>query len=287
MKRITAIIVTYNPDLKQLWNSVERIQKEVDRTIICNNSNYDITNEREYLNLEIINFKGNLGIGRAQNIGMVKAFREKSDFIIQFDQDSLMDENMIKKLLDAYKKLIQMKKKVGIVGPQEYDKDNYEESNPRFFKEKDSIENVNEVKTLISSGSLISKEVFQKFGGMKEEWFIDIIDFEYCWRLKEKGYKMYKVKNAGLAHKLGDGKVKTKIGFSVNIGSPFRHYYQFRNILYSLQLPYSPLYWKIASIIKIIFKIALYPLILEDGRERRKYMIKGVRDFFNKKIGKL
>ncbi|MGL4357752.1 MAG: hypothetical protein ACRCSY_03485, partial [Cetobacterium sp.] len=162
---------------------------------------------------------------------MKKAFENGSDFIIQFDQDSLMDKGMIKKLLETHKKLLLSGEKVGIIGPEEYDIDSFEKKKIKKYKNKEILNGVFKVELIISSGCLISKEIYKEIGEMKEEWFIDVIDFEYCWRVKENGYGVYKDVKAKLAHKLGDGKIKSKINIKIPLGSSIRHYYQFRNIM--------------------------------------------------------
>lgn len=279
-EKIYAIIVTYNPDMENLKKSIERIEREVDGIIICNNSNkmIEVKNDK----IEYINFETNLGIAKAQNVGMKRAFGiYKADFIIQFDQDSLMDVGMIKVLKKTYIEYYKKNKNISIIGPQEYDKDTLEEEKIKFYNKKNtSNTDIIQVEVLISSGCLISKEVYFKIGGMKEEWFIDIVDFEYCWRAKKNGVEILKLKNARLAHKLGEGKVRTRLGFKINIGSPIRHYYQFRNILYSLSLNYIPLKWKVGSVIKLLFKILFYKILLKDGKVRVEYMKKGIIAYF-------
>ncbi|MGL4934739.1 MAG: glycosyltransferase family 2 protein [Cetobacterium sp.] len=287
MKKIYAIVVTYNPELKNLNESLDRILKEVDGVIVCNNSIQNLNILKK--NVECFNFGENLGIARAQSIGMKKAFQEyNADFIIQFDQDSLIDSGMIQKLIQVYNTKYS-KNILAIVGPQNYDKDTLKEEHEKFFNRKKDLEdrNIIEVEVLISSGCLISKDVYYKNGSMKDEWFIDIVDFEYCWRAKKNNIKILKVKDAKLAHKVGNGKTKTKIGLKIETWSPIRHYYQFRNNLYALKLDYVPLKYKISIIIKFLFQFLFYRYLLKDGIIRKDYMKKGINDFVQKKVGQI
>lgn len=283
MKKIIAVVVTYNPNMNQLILNLKKIGKEVEKIIICNNSIYNLEfNEK---NIEILNFGKNLGIARAQNIGMEKAFREGGDYVIQFDQDSTMNEGMIYKLVQNYETLLRKGKKEGIIGPLEYDRDTFEKE--KVKKRKEVIKGIYEVDEIISSGTLISKKIYKENGKLLEEWFIDLVDFEYCWRIKKAGYKIYKDTTVGLAHKIGQGKIKSKLGIKIQLWTPFRQYYEFRNRLYSLRISYTPLIWKVKTVFVLLGKYIIYPLILKDGKERKKFMNQGIKDFILNKTGEL
>lgn len=284
--KVYAIIVTYNPDIFKLEKSIRRILKEVNGIIICNNSKekMDIDIEK----VEVIELGTNLGIAKAQSIGMEKAFKKYNvDFIVQFDQDSLMDQGMIEGLIKIYYENLK-KGNLLMIGPQEYDIDTKKEDRIMFFNKKKIKGNKDliYVNTIISSGCLISKEIYNVNGKMLDDWFIDIVDFEYCWRAKKNGIRTCKAKKIKLAHKLGNGKIKTRIGLKVNIGAPIRHYYQYRNTLYALKESYVPIKWKISSLIKLLIKLLTYRFILDDGKERMNFMIYGIRDFYLNKKGK-
>jgi rhamnosyltransferase len=124
MANIHSILVAYNPDLEELNQAVERLKKQTDIVIVCNNSDYDVKFEDEQV--KIFNFGENLGIAKAQSIGMKWAFENGADFILQMDQDSIPSDDLVKKLLDCYEDLTTKGYKVGLVGPQDYDKDTKE-----------------------------------------------------------------------------------------------------------------------------------------------------------------
>lgn len=286
MKKIYVILVAYNPDIYELEKAIERLKKQTNIVIICNNSVFDL--EFEDKQLKVFNFNNNLGIAKAQSIGMKWAFENGADFILQMDQDSVPDEKLVENLLYCYNELTQKGYKVGLVGSQDFDKDTKEYSKALINKGT-QIKNTQYylVSDILSSGSLIPKEIYDLIGGMDDDLFIDIVDFEYCWRVLSKDYLVVKNINALIAHKLGDGKTKLFGCFNINIGSPFRHYYQFRNILYMMNRKYVPFKWKISQLIKLLSKLILYPLGLKDGIVRFSYMIKGIKDFLKNKKGML
>ncbi|MEJ0107143.1 MAG: hypothetical protein WDO19_33470 [Bacteroidota bacterium] len=56
---------------------------------------------------------------------------------------------------------------------------------------------------VITSGSLIQLDAWKETGGYNETLFIDEVDHEYCYRVKEKGYKVIQVNHVILNHQLG------------------------------------------------------------------------------------
>lgn len=286
MKKIHSILVAYNPDLDELNQAVDRLKKQTDIVVVCNNSDYDVKFEDEQV--KVFNFGENLGIAKAQSIGMKWAFENGADFILQIDQDSIPNDDLVKKLLECYEELTIKEYKIGLVGPQDYDKDT-KELNKARLKKGTFIDDTNYVslEQTLSSGSLIPKCVYDIVGGMDDELFIDAVDNEYCWRIRKNGFLIIKNNDALLAHKLGDGKQKILAFLNVGVPSPIRHYYQIRNTLLLVRRSYVPTYWKYSMLIKVVFKLFVYPFTLNKGFERFKYIVKGLKDGILGRSGKI
>ena len=286
MKKIHSILVAYNPDTEELNQAVEKLKKQTDIVVVCNNSDYDVKFEDEQV--KVFNFGENLGIAKAQSIGMKWAFENGADFVLQMDQDSVPNDDLVEKLLECYDKLTSKGYKVGLVGPQDYDKDT-KELNKARLKKGTFIEDTNYVslEQTLSSGSLVPKYVYEVVGGMDDDLFIDAVDSEYCWRIRENGFLVIKSNDALLAHKLGDGKQKILGFLNVGVPSPIRHYYQIRNTLLLVRRSYVPTYWKYSMLVKVVFKLFVYPFTLNKGLERFKYIIKGIKDGILGRSGKI
>lgn len=286
MKRVYAVLVAYNPQGNELASAVERLKVQTDIVIVCNNSDYDVEFDDE--KVKVFNFRDNLGIATAQSIGMKWAFENGADFILQMDQDSIPDELLVDNLFKCYEELTRRGYKIGLIGPQDFDKDTKELNKARLKKGK-YIEDTNYVslEQTLSSGSLISKKIYELVGGMDDSLFIDAVDSEYCWRIRNNGFLVIKNNDALLAHKLGAGKKKILGFLYVGVPSPIRHYYQVRNTLLLFRRAYVPSYWKYSGLVKIIFKLFVYPFTLERGYERFNYIIKGIRDGILNKSGKI
>ena len=169
MKKIYSILVAYNPDLEELNQAVERLKKQTDIVIVCNNSDYDVEFEGEQV--KVFNFGENLGIAKAQSIGMKWAFENGADFILQMDQDSIPHDDLVEKLLECYEELTEKGYKVGLVGSQDYDKDTKYLSKAKIDRgttiESECYIKINQV---ISSGSLIPIETYKIIGGMDDDF---------------------------------------------------------------------------------------------------------------------
>ncbi|ENM1057402.1 glycosyltransferase family 2 protein [Enterobacter hormaechei] len=285
--KIFSIITTFNPEFSQLEDLIKILLKQTEMVIICNNSESNEGFERfqEYPNIHLINFGENLGIAKAQSVGMEWAFNNGAEFILQMDQDSTPHKDMVKQLMQCYLDMSNEGLNPGLIGVQDYDRFTGEVNKARVKKGTPINENYYDVDSTLSSGSLIPKKAWITVGGMRDDLFIDAVDHEYCWRLRHAGYKIIRNKNALLAHRLGDGRFKIMNFISVGMPSPFRHYYATRNIFLLMKEKHVPLFWKISSIVKLAGKVVFYPIFLPKGKDRLSFFIKGIRDGINGKSG--
>lgn len=284
MKSVYAILVAYNPNLSELTVNINLLKKQVDKVVLCNNSSFELNLEDE--SIVEFNFEKNMGIAKAQSVGMKWAFENGADFILQMDQDSRVCPGMVRNLLSVYNGLKCQDMKVGLVGPMDYDRDTGRVDRARInrgvLSTTDGVLLVNET---LSSGSLISKEAYKAVGGMNDELFIDAVDFEYCWRLRAAGFLVARCLGAKLAHRLGEGNKRLFGVISVGVPAPIRHYYGFRNTIYLIRAKQAPIYWKISSVIKLILKFSFYRFLFSDGEKRFRYMKLGIVDGFKGKLG--
>ena len=289
IKQIYTVLVAYNATEQELNLLVNELLRQTSFVVICNNSKIDLI--YHHPKIKVLNFGDNLGIARAQTLGMTWAYEDGADFVLQMDQDSLPDPDMVKLLLESYLALGIANYNIGLIGPRAYDRYSKKlqsnKSNLAFFQKGKIVvdfEGIDFVDSMISSGSLIPKIAFQKNGGMLDELFIDHVDLEYCWRLKANGFLIARNNKAKLAHRSGEGRLRFLIIFDVAVSAPIRHYYWFRNFLYLFNRNYVPTYWKLINAHKIIFRILFYPFFLNNGFERLKFMLLGLKDGFIKKM---
>ncbi|HIF9100375.1 TPA: glycosyltransferase family 2 protein [Photobacterium damselae] len=284
MKIVTAIIIAYNPDVEILENNVLSLlsSKYIKDIIIVDNSYISNINfQSKFDNVDIVFFGENKGIATAQNVGIKKAIENNSKYVVLFDQDSTVENDLVSKLYDG---LISSKcDNLIAVGPRPYDILESKKSKPLVQKESKLNENITICSQIIASGKLIDLDAINKVGFMEDDLFIDGVDHEWCWRAKKNGYIVAIVENAIMPHTLGDARGRF-LFFSYKIASPIRLYYQFRNILILSRRNYVPLYWKIRNLLAIPVRLFIFILLGENRLLRLKYMLKGIYDgIVNKK----
>ena len=161
-ENVFSILVLYNATQIESESAVQRIVQLGSKVIICNNSAYDIEINHAAC-LKIFNFRKNLGIAKAQSIGMEWAFNHGAEFVLQMDQDSEPEPDLLNKLIYCYQELTKHGYKVGLVGVQDFDKNTMEMNKAKVNKGKIILNsNFVSVSSVLSSGSLIPKIVSLK-----------------------------------------------------------------------------------------------------------------------------
>lgn len=241
-KDVVAGIVLYKPDFKRLNENLELLCQQFETVILYNNdadiSKINIT-PKCIKKIKIIGKGKNLGIAYALNQIMKMAYDLKYDWVVTFDQDSIIPNNLI----NEYSKHLQ-DPKVGIICPQVIDKRRKYEKVKKAPKEEF-------VQMCITSGSCTSVEVWKKIGGFDNWLFIDLVDNDFCKRLILSRYKILKMNNVILDHQYGTIARRNnhvehfflKLGEKVHnvniqklsfkrIVNPMRIYYENRNVIY-------------------------------------------------------
>ena len=83
----------------------------------------------------------------------------------------------------------------------------------------------------MASGSFIPNKRFKEIGLMREDFWIDYIDYEFSFRVRKQGYKILGVGGARLNHRLGITQQIKVLGktFSYQVHPAFRRYTIYRN----------------------------------------------------------
>lgn len=199
--KIGCIIVTFNPDIKQLVRNLASVSKQVSMVYIVDNGSYNYHNitglKKIYDNLKIIELKKNTGIANAQNVGFNEFNKLEFDWVLTLDQDSVISEGYVSKL-----KLFTDQEKTGLVTGAYFDtKWNSEQIRSVRKKRSQKVEKINEE---ISSGNLISISAWKQVGGFDDQLFIDYVDFDFDYKLSEAGYYLYRVNDAEFEHEIGE-----------------------------------------------------------------------------------
>src|SRR5258708_1906044 len=185
-----AVIVTHHPDV-DLRDRIAHIWPQVGKLIVVDNGSEGAElSYLQQLSLEIgfhlISNAKNLGVATAFNQGLWQAMEEGYAWGLSLDHDTLVADDMIETLSAVYEEFPQ-KDKLAIIGS------NYIElKTGKLLFESNGDDGCpwREVKAATTSGSLMCLPVFAALGSLRDEFFIDCVDVEYCFRARSRGFRI-------------------------------------------------------------------------------------------------
>lgn len=249
--KITAGIVVFNPNIERLFENISAILSQVDHIIVIDNNSENIIDVEKQLHekfpsCQIIKNNANFGIAKAFNQIFEIAEGMKSDWVLTLDQDSVCPVTLIENYLKG------LTRSIGVMSPVI----TYENTQIQYS----GVQEFQSIDWCISSASLISVQSWQLIGGFDEKMFIDMVDYDFCYRLRDVGKKIIRCNNIKIYHELGNGREHSFFGKKIYVGhhSAFRHFYFVRNSYYLYKKRELSLVSLILSVTKLAFKIILF-----------------------------
>lgn len=268
--KIAAGIVTYNPNLNLLKKNLSRYIEDVEKVYIFDNASENISEIKKELSridkIDIIHFDENRGIAYALNRLMEKAKNEGIMWMLTMDQDSLCDYGIIKSMVPY------CQAEHGIVHPYVV------EINGTRHHEIRKLEN-SYVDFCITSASLTNIKAWEIVGGYDEWMFIDVVDFEFCAKLRKHNYKILQLNNVNLYQQVGELReiIIGRRHIYVRNHSSQRKYYFIRNMVYCRYL--HPEIFTLKIVLDLLVTIYLKTLLFEKNRiVKIAYMNRGFID---------
>lgn len=281
MTRVSAIVTTYYPTIKHL-NNIKRIASQINRIFICDNSprcNIELFSEID--NLEYCFWNANLGL----SIGFNRILKDEKyswlddDYIVFFDQDTVIPENHIMSLVNDYESLTKEGYRVGCIGPVFFNESMQKTEIPKLKKKIN--DNIIEVRSNITSSMLCRYDHLKTIDFWNEEIFLDMADWDICWRFKRYNMKCFMSHSSIINHTVGEGRKKILGFYYLRIAKPFREYYQIRDCLYLFWKDYIPWNFRVRFLIRLTVRNVLHILFLDNPKLRIKYILKGFNDYFH------
>lgn len=235
---ISIVIVNYNVKdflkncLESIYNSSTNLEFEV--IVVDNNSHDDSFEEisKIYSNVDFILLKENLGFSKANNIGFAKA---KGEYVLVLNPDTILSEDTLQKVYE----FMQDNSEIGATGCKVLNHDNSFQlpcrrsfptpwnsfcklfglqslfPNLKLFAEYNltykSINESYEVDALIGAFMFVRKEVVDKINGFDEEYFMYGEDLDFCFKIKDAGYKVYYFHETSIIHFKGESTKRSNI----------------------------------------------------------------------------
>ncbi len=281
--RIHAVVVTFFPDMSMLRKLVFALAAQANHVHIVDNTPAEDGRVEEFMasdvpaNVSLRRLGANLGIAKALNVGIEGAIAVGATHVLLSDQDSFPAADMVERLLAVAQDIEAQGLRVGGVGAVFADRDGRMHKfqvpgQGRFFYATcagDSATPWVEVIAIITSGSLIPVNALRIVGLMREDYFIDFVDIEWCFRARCHGFRFYGTSSARMEHHVGGNEFLAWYGNWRLFGGyhPDRLYYQYRNGVSLLSVGHVPLGWKLRMAWTWLGNIYAY-VLFAPGRSR-------------------
>ena len=296
MSNFAVVAVTYFPNQSTIEN-LYRISHRCDRLVLVDNTpgRAELTFPR-LENLTVHRYKENVGLAKALNKGINLAGQLGYDNIFVLDQDSRPRDDFFEQMLMFKSQVSSFVSNCVLYAPNFYDRNSKTYAKfpqlTRFTVKHLKCGNMQsgpcDAATIcITSGTLVTYKGFREMSGLRDDYFIDFIDNEYCLRIYKLGYKIAINCEVTLDHAIGHRSMHKFFGIPIkpNNHSPPRRYYISRNgvrtaLDYGAKYP-SYVFLVFARIIHEVISIVLYE------KNKRKKLIAIIYGFYHGLIGRM
>lgn len=270
-------IVLYNPDIQRLKENIDAIKSQVDYLILINNgsSNSEAILEmmKSYSDVIYVSNSINRGIAVALNQIVFKAAECNCEWVLTLDQDSVCHLDLI----SAYNAVIYETKGIALLSCL------IEDRNVEF--QLNETETVEDIGYCITSGTYTNVPIVQSVGGFDEKMFIDMVDYDICYAVRNAGYRVARLNKIGLLHEVGKSEKRYLLGkaFVIFNHAPMRKYYWVRNSIYLMRKYRLN---RMKNYRRILGRI-LETILFENNKlEKIKAEFKGLIDGYRMEIGR-
>ena len=205
--KIAAVLVIFNPD-KEAIDRINQLAEQVDFLFVVDNS---ITNTHRIFsgnNISTINNYNKGGLAGALNIALHESKLQKFDYLFLFDQDTYIDSDFCEKMIDTSCAI--NNNEYGIYGPRHINSSTGFPVRLSIIKGilKSMWPSVNEgpieCNFLINSSTLLKLAIIPEKLFYDEKMGIDMIDVDFCLKLKNIGIKSLCLTNISVIHGIGN-----------------------------------------------------------------------------------
>jgi rhamnosyltransferase len=226
---VCAGIIAYHPSSWMLEN-ISQVLSQVQGLVVVDNGfrveELDpLRAKQQSLGFQVIENGENRGIAEALNQRVQWAKSQGYPWVILFDQDSRITDGFVVQMFAAWESHPD-RERVGSVHPRYADPETgIEAPVPRASDGSPVLP--------MTSGALTPVWIFDRIGWFASEYFIDLVDREYCFRIRAAGFVVADSRHARLLHAAGHPARTTILGrtFHPSHHSAIRRYYLSRNFI--------------------------------------------------------
>jgi rhamnosyltransferase len=220
---IAAVVVLFNPTPEQVDNVCTYIGQVAHVIAVDNTPSPEavVLDRLAGLGVMVLPMGGNRGIAAALNAGCDAAIAGGFEWALTLDQDSTPAPDMVEKLASCVGD--PATSDIILVAPVWQIEGGLPEQLSAACVEQNFA---------MTSGNLLRLEMFKALGGFREDFFIDAVDTEFCFRGRKRGWRIVQRRDAVLLHRPGHLEEKRfPFRHFVSNYSARRRYYMARNAL--------------------------------------------------------
>lgn len=288
------LVVLFNPSDGQLANLIRNSERCPNLIAIDNSPSPDpeLHARMGDAGIEVIANFNRGGVAGAYNRGLERLIDRGAELLFLFDQDSDIPDNYCSTMAEACRTI---ETPHFLAGPRILDV-NVNRYAPAHVVTRFGITPVTftgedrgllRCSSIISSGSALSAATFRKLGPFREDYFIDHVDTEYCFRATTQGIPIYINPALTLKHQISrrtDHKFLFLRLIEWNMAPP-RQYYSARNCIH-IARGYGAKY-PVLILVNIITLQQIISIALFEKDKLRKFMamFAGIVDGLRSKCG--
>jgi rhamnosyltransferase len=291
---VCSVVVTFNPCIDKLRSLLESLNASGHPFLVVDNASSNIDQLYPWLTslpacLKVEKMSRNVGQAAALNHALVLVANHGYELALLFDQDSHVTDSFVDSMLEAWHAAQRIAPgKVAAVGPRLVDPRNAQKMPFRLFNrlfERSETQvlaapRLYEAAFLITSGSIIGLAPLVNIGNMREDYFIDNVDMEWCFRARHHGFRLFGTDYVHMTHQIGEDSSSFWVRSGLVVQhSPQRYYYSTRNRLHLHQQGYAPWIWRIKDMVRFVLK-SMYLFFTSSNRvEYWTQLKKALKDF--------
>jgi len=278
-------MITYHPGTKVIDNISKIIAQVPGLVLVDNGSDADeldmIRKARQAFDFHLIENGENLGVAEALNRGILWATGKDYPWVLLFDQDSTLTVGFVGHMFSAWESHPH-RQRVGSIHPRYMDPETSIELEVPRDSEGGPV-------LPMTSGALMPAWIFAKIGWFASDYFIDLVDWEYCFRIRASGYLVADAKQARLLHSPGNPASTAILGHTLHPthhGASRRYYISRNSVVFLRKYLFVFPGWVLNAAHRQLHD-AIVSLIAEGNRARKfRNMLLGVWDGLIGRMGR-